>query len=108
MGSVLGVIKGPWKRQESSSFKIHKHKEKLEKAQVKASYSGKFVVRITSFRKRLLDEDNLAVKYHVDALRYAGIIPNDAPDKTHIEVSQIKSDTNMTLIEIEAVGATMQ
>jgi len=64
--------------------------ESLATKQVEAGHSGKFVVRITSYRRRLLDEDNLAEKYHVDACRYAGILPSDAPDKTHIEVRQEK------------------
>ena len=32
MGAVLGFIKGNGKRKEGSSFQIHKHKKKLEKA----------------------------------------------------------------------------
>jgi len=52
--------------------------------------SGRFLVRITSFRKRLLDQDNLCEKYHVDCCRYAGVLPDDAPEKTSIEVSQQK------------------
>lgn len=62
----------------------------LSTPQTKASDSGRYVVRVVSYRTRLLDEDNLAEKYHVDACRYAGLIPSDAPDKTHIEVSQEK------------------
>ena len=42
------------------------------------------VVRITSRRIRLLDSDNLCPKYHIDALRYAGIIEDDTT--AHIEV----------------------
>lgn len=49
---------------------------------------GKFLVRVTSVRKRLLDEDNLCEKFHVDCLRYAGIIPSDAPGTTRIETTQ--------------------
>ena len=35
MGPFLGVIKGNGKRKESPPFKIHKHKEKLEKDKIK-------------------------------------------------------------------------
>lgn len=52
--------------------------------------TGKFLVRVTSFRRRLLDEDNLCEKYHVDCCRYAGLIPGDAPGTTKIETSQKK------------------
>lgn len=52
--------------------------------------SANFLVRVTSYRRRLLDEDNLCEKFHVDCLRYAGIIPGDAPGQTRIEVRQEK------------------
>ncbi len=51
---------------------------------------GKFLVRITSFRKRLLDEDNLCGKFYCDMLRYCGAIPGDAPQQTSIETRQSK------------------
>lgn len=48
------------------------------------------IVRVKSFRMRLLDSDNLVPKWHIDALRYAGILPSDAPDRARIETSQEK------------------
>ena len=51
---------------------------------------GKFLVVIKSFRKRLLDVDNLAEKFHVDLCRYAGILPSDAPGTAEIKVCQEK------------------
>jgi hypothetical protein len=75
----------------------------LETPQVKEVHSGRYVVRVRSYRTILLDEDNLAEKYHVDACRYAGLIPSDAPDHTRIEVSQEKvtgKDQCRTEIEI--------
>lgn len=65
----------------------------LAAPQTETQDTGKFVVHVTSYRTRLLDEDNLACKFHVDACRYAGLIPSDAPDKTTIKVSQIKVGT---------------
>lgn len=59
-------------------------------AQIEAEDSRKFIVRVVSFRRVLLDEDNLAEKFHVDALRYSSFIPCDSPDRTTIQVSQIK------------------
>lgn len=50
-----------------------------------------FLVRVTSFRTRLLDEDNLCEKYHVDLCRYAGMLPGDSPATTRIEVRQKKT-----------------
>lgn len=48
------------------------------------------IVRVKSFRVRLLDSDNLVPKWHIDSLRYAGILPSDAPDRARIETSQEK------------------
>jgi hypothetical protein len=76
----------------------------LEAVQAQGGYSGRFLVRVTSFRRRLLDEDNLAEKYHVDCCRYAGLLASDAPDKTSIQVCQVKVRTKeeeMTVVEIE-------
>lgn len=67
--------------------------EPLAAPQAQADHSGRYVVRVVSYRTRLLDEDNLAEKYHVDACRYAGLIPADSPDQTHIEVTQEKVKT---------------
>ena len=58
--------------------------------QVQAGIGRRFLVRVKSRRKRLLDVDNLAEKYHVDLLRYARIIPSDAPGTAQIEVCQEK------------------
>ena len=61
------------------------------------------LVRVTSRRRRLLDEDNLCAKYHIDLCRYAGIIPDDSPDQVKIEVGQVKvskGQSERTEIEI--------
>ena len=79
----------------------------LAAPQIETSNTGKFVVRVTSYRTRLLDEDNLAEKFHVDACRYAGLIPSDAPDQTTIQVGQVKVKKKTecrTEIEIERIG----
>lgn len=77
--------------------------EPLAAVEEKASHSGRFLVRVVSVRKRLLDEDNLCEKFHVDCLRYAGALPSDAPDTTHIETTQRKAgkgEAEHTLIEV--------
>ena len=53
-------------------------------------HPGRFLVRVTSFRRRLLDEDNLCEKYVVDCCRYAGLLPADDAGAAKIEVSQIQ------------------
>ena len=62
----------------------------LEANKVKGQHRGRVLVRVTTRRKRLLDEDNLCEKYHVDLCRYAGVLSDDAPERTKIEVSQTK------------------
>lgn len=64
--------------------------ESLEKAQAEARHPGVILVHVISYRRRLLDTDNLCEKYHVDCLRYAQIIPDDAPEIVATQVSQKK------------------
>jgi hypothetical protein len=74
----------------------------MGKVQAKKGTSRKFLVRVTSIRKRLLDIDNLCEKYHVDLCRYAGIISSDAPGTTEIEVCQRKTQKGEEeFVEIE-------
>ena len=65
----------------------------LATRQAKEADTGKFFVRVTSFRRRLLDEDNLCEKYHVDCCRYSGVLPADSPDRTSIQTRQEKVRT---------------
>ena len=60
-------------------------------------------VSIISFRRRLIDSDNLCPKFHVDGLRLAGIIADDSAKHIILEVSQQKVRTRAeecTMIEI--------
>lgn len=59
--------------------------------QVQARTRRRFLVRIEAVRTRLLDEDNLCEKYHVDLLRYSGIISGDEAGTTRIETRQRKA-----------------
>lgn len=63
----------------------------LDSLQVQERPSQRFLVRVTSIRKRLIDEDNLCEKYIVDLCRYAGVIPNDEAGQTQITVYQKKA-----------------
>jgi hypothetical protein len=79
--------------------------EPLEASQRKAKDPARTVVRITSFRCRLLDPDNLigGAKYFLDGLRYAGLIPDDTSQTIVLEVSQVKvnhMDEEKTVIEL--------
>lgn len=57
-----------------------------------ASGGGRIQVSVVSYRRRLLDEDNLCPKYFVDALRYENLLPSDAPQFVTIQTSQVKVD----------------
>jgi hypothetical protein len=82
-GSVGGGRKG-------SKLEPDTRDAALVEAQAKAGDTGVFYVRVVSFRRRLLDEDNLCEKFFVDCCRYAGLLPSDAAGKARIAVSQEK------------------
>jgi len=65
----------------------------LAEAKGETRNPAKFLVRIISYRRRLLDEDNLAEKYHVDSLRYASLLPDDSPLLVSIKPEQVKVKT---------------
>ena len=67
----------------------------------------KCVVRITSFRSRLIDGDNLHGKAFVDALQTAGAIYKDSPEWCKVEVKQVQVENpwqQRTVIEIFELG----
>jgi len=63
----------------------------LEAKEVQRRTDGRFIVRVTSVRKRLADEDGLCEKYVLDCCRYAGLIPDDSPELCKVETSQRKA-----------------
>jgi len=72
----------------------------LAAGQAKEGDPAFYLVRITSFRSRLIDSDNLCGKWHCDSLRYAGILPSDAPDKALIQTTQVKVPKGQERTEI--------
>jgi hypothetical protein len=75
----------------------------MGEVQVQKGIGGRVLVRVTAYRRRLLDEDNLCEKYLVDLCRYCGALPSDAAGKAKIEVCQQKVGSNEpeeTVIEI--------
>lgn len=77
----------------------------LVSTQAQVAHSGRFLVRVISHRRNLLDEDNLCEKYHIDGLRYSGLLPSDDPGRTHIEVSQQKAEPGAEEeVEIEIIA----
>jgi hypothetical protein len=65
----------------------------LAKAKTKNKGAGKCIVRITSYRTRLCDPDNLVGKWHLDSLRYARILHDDRPEDITYTITQKKSCT---------------
>jgi hypothetical protein len=66
------------------------------------------LVRVTSYRFRLLDERNLFEKHFMDALVEAGVLVDDSPQWCKIEVRQEQVTSRVlerTTIEIEDLGA---
>jgi hypothetical protein len=89
--------------------KLERHNEPrtVGKAKAQKGDSRRFLVRVTSIRRRLLDEDNLCEKYVIDCCRYAGLLPGDSPGETKIEVTQQKAATKeaeCTVIQIFEVA----
>lgn len=73
----------------------------------KGQNPDRFLVRVTSVRSRLIDFDNLCVKYVVDCCRYAGLLPGDGPGQTQIESCQRKAgkeEAEHTIVEIFTVN----
>lgn len=56
----------------------------------KAGDAGRVLVRVVSYRRRLIDADNLCPKYFIDCLRYAGIIRDDSPQFIEVATAQEK------------------
>jgi hypothetical protein len=50
-------------------------------------------VRITSFRRRLCDPDNLVGKYFLDCCRYAGLLRDDTAAEIDYRITQVKVKT---------------
>lgn len=57
---------------------------------VSQTHAGKSRVCITNYTCRPLDCDNVCAKFHVDALRYLNLIPDDSPAHIVLEMRQEK------------------
>lgn len=79
----------------------------LAKGKSKGPVPTRVLVRVTSYRCRLLDEDNLCEKYAIDCCRYSGLLQGDSPAEAKIEVCQEKVGSKTeerTLIEIMPIS----
>lgn len=64
-------------------------KESIRYLVGKKENSSRVFVRITSFRQRLIDPDNLVGKYFLDACRYAGLLRDDKESEITYEITQV-------------------
>jgi hypothetical protein len=88
------LINGQWfapsrVAQTSINQPNPKH-ESVGKGQGKTADPVRRTVRITSYRRVLVDRDAVWVKYAVDSLRYSGIIFDDTTEWLEIETKQVK------------------
>jgi len=67
--------------------------EPLAAPKGKEGHTGCVPVRVTSYRRRLLDLDNAVSKFFIDCCRYSGLIRQDTPDAIDFKVRQIKVKT---------------
>lgn len=76
----------------------------LEPMQRKTLYTGRVLVWIKSYRRRLCDEDGLVGKYFLDAIRYSNLVRDDSPAHVSYKISQekvAKKEEERTEITIE-------
>ncbi len=67
--------------------------EPLAAPKGKEGHTGCVPLRVTSYRRRLLDLDNCVSKFFIDCCRYSGLIRQDTPDAISYSVRQIKVKT---------------
>ena len=75
----------------------------LGQGKAETSHTERLLVCVVSVRKRFTDPDNLSAKYVIDCLRYAGVIPDDSPDKIDLKVTQRrpeKGEAESTIVEV--------
>lgn len=73
----------------------------LEAKEVQRPVGQRVLVSIKSYRKRLIDPDNLCTKYHIDLCRYASALSDDTAAHVELKVTQEKvSETEQERTEI--------
>lgn len=59
-------------------------------------------IEIISYRHRLIDIDNICVKFVIDGLVSAKVLPDDSPEFVEsVTVKQVKSAEEKTLVKIK-------
>jgi Holliday junction resolvase RusA-like endonuclease len=98
------LLKNRPTRKAPPKSKHYPQHEQVEEAKAPEKNTSRPLVRITSFNCQLQDPDNTFCKYHVDALRYAGIIKDDRAADIDLFVYQVKVKTRKEQrVEIEVI-----
>lgn len=90
-----------WTPQEYAAYQARRYRptaqlerrvshEPMGAAPAQKGHPGIRSVSVISRRIRLLDADNLCCKFHIDSLRYLGILAGDSPKHITLSVSQEK------------------
>lgn len=78
---------------QGSQLELADWQESLRLASGKAGHPNLVFVRVRSYRRKLLDRDNLFPKYFIDALRYSGLIRDDTTRHIITDVDQEKVES---------------
>jgi hypothetical protein len=103
--AVTGPIYAPENNRPSQSPKPQRLVlgEPLAAPKGEACDTGRVLVRITSYRTRLIDPDNLVGKYFVDCLRYCGVLKDDTSACIDYQITQVKVPKTQARTEIEVI-----
>lgn len=88
----------------SSELKQAIRNDALAAVSGKEADAARVRVRVVSYRKRLIDPDNLCPKFHIDACRYAGFIKDDSAKEIELSVIQEKVNSR----ELERTEITIE
>ena len=96
------IIRNHWavnRRNKQEWAILIRNQMKLRKIR-KADKEEKYTLLIISYRKKLLDKDNLytGCKSLLDACVMEGLIYDDAPDYVDLKVQQFKAKENHTMV----------
>ena len=96
------IIRNHWavNRKNKQEYSILVRNQMRLRKVKKAIEGEKYVIMIISYRKRLLDKDNLytGCKSLLDACVMEGLIYDDNPDCIDLKVQQFKSKEEHTMI----------
>ena len=91
---ILDAHPKTYRGPQSSKSEPAVRNEPLAAAQGAPFYSGRCLVRVTSYRcGQQCDPDNLGAKYFIDALRYAGVLRDDRPEDIDYQAKGVRVST---------------